>query len=164
MKDLEHAKYIKRCIEISIESLKNGNHPFGALIVDNEGRIIIESGNIEVTDKECTGHAETTAMRKAVKHYSKDFLWNCTLYSTAEPCCMCTGAIYWGNVGRIVYGISEKKLLELTGSDAENPTFDMPCREIIARGQKTIEVIGPIADDELAKEIVEPHIGYWNNK
>lgn len=75
---------------------------------------------------------------------------------------MCTGAIYWGNVGRIVYGISEKKLLELTGSDAENPTFDMPCREIIAKGQKSIEVIGPIADDDLAKEIIKPHIGYWN--
>ena len=164
VKNLDHIKYIKRCIEIANESLANGNHPFGALIVDKDGQIIIESGNIEVTDRECTGHAETTAMRKAVKLYSKEFLWNCTLYSTAEPCCMCTGAIYWGNVGRIVYGISEKKLLELTGNDDDNPTFDMPCREIVARGQKPIEIIGPIANEELAKEIVKPHIGYWNSK
>ena len=124
--------------------------------------IIVESGNIEVTERECTGHAETTAMRKAVKLYSREFLWDCTLYSTAEPCCMCTGAIYWGNVGRIVYGISEKDLLALTGADEDNPTFDMPCREILAKGQKNIEVIGPIADEQLAKEIARAHIGYWN--
>lgn len=164
MKELDHVKYIRRCVEISKQSLKEGNHPFSALIVDSEGSIIVESGNIEVTERECTGHAETTAMRKAVKCYSREFLWNCTLYSTPEPCCMCTGAIYWGNVGRIVYGISEKKLLELTGSDDANPTFDMPCREIIARGQKPIEVIGSIADKTLEKEIVEPHMGYWNQK
>ena len=164
MSNLDHIKYIKRCIEIADESVASGNHPFGALIVDKEGNIIVESGNIEVTEKECTGHAETTAMRKAVKLYSREFLWNCTLYSTAEPCCMCTGAIYWGNVGRIVYGISEKQLLALTGADEDNPTFDMPCREILARGQKNIEVIGPIVDEELAKEIARAHIGYWDNK
>ena len=162
MTNLDHFKYIRRCIEIADEAVAAGNHPFGALIVDKEGNIIVESGNIEVTEKECTGHAETTAMRKAVKLYSREFLWDCTLYSTAEPCCMCTGAIYWGNVGRIVYGISEKDLLALTGADEDNPTFDMPCREILAKGQKPIEVIGPIADEELAKEIARAHIGYWN--
>ena len=164
MKNLEHEKYLRRCVEISLDSLKKGNHPFGALIVDEEGNIIAESGNVEVTEKECTGHAETTVMRKAAKQYSKDFLWKCTLYSTAEPCCMCTGAIYWGNVGRIVYGISEKRLLELTGSDDNNPTFNMPCREIIARGQKQIEVIVPIAEEKLVQEIVAAHFGYWNTE
>ena len=50
---------------------------------------------------------------------------------------MCTGAIYWGNV-QSVYGISEKQLLALTGADEDNPTFDMPCREILARGAKRV--------------------------
>lgn len=164
MKNLDHVKFLKRCIEIADESVANGNHPFGALIVDSEGNIIAESGNIEVTEKDCTGHAETTVMRIAAKKYSREFLWSCTLYSTAEPCCMCTGAIYWGNVGKIVYGISEKKLLELTGDAEANPTFDVPCREILAKGQKNIEVIGPIADEKLEQEIVKAHIGYWNKK
>lgn len=163
MKQLDHEKYLKRCIEISLESVKKGNHPFGAIIVNEDGDIIAESGNIEVTDKDCTGHAETTVVRKAAKKYSKDYLWNCTLYSTAEPCCMCTGAIYWGNIGRVVYGISEKQLLELTGSDEKNPTFDMPCREVIKKGQKNIEVIGPTKDQTLINDIIAPHINYWNN-
>lgn len=159
---MDHKKYIRRCIEISEESVASGNNPFGALLVDGEGNILIESGNVEITEKDCTGHAETTVMRRASKEYSKEFLWGCTLYSTAEPCCMCTGAIYWGNVGNIVYGISEGKLLELTGSNEINPTFDVPCRDIIARGQKNIEVTGPVADEGLEEEIVKIHRGFWD--
>lgn len=159
---MRHEDYIRRCVEISEEAVANGNNPFGALLVDREGKIIVESGNVEITEKDCTGHAETTVMKIASKNYSKEFLWECTLYTTAEPCCMCTGAIYWGNVGNIVYGISESKLLELTGSNEINPTFDVPCRDIIAKGQKEIKVTGPIADEKLEEEIVEIHRGFWD--
>lgn len=99
-------------------------------------------------------------MEKASHTYDPAFLWECTLYTTAEPCAMCSGAMYWGNIGRVVYGISEKELLALTGNDPQNPTFDMPCREIFAKGQKEIEVIGPFP--ELASEIVAVHEGYWS--
>jgi tRNA(Arg) A34 adenosine deaminase TadA len=102
-------------------------------------------------------------MRKASKVYSKDFLKNCTLYTTAEPCVMCAGAIYWGNVGRLVYALSEKRLLELTGSDPQNPTFDVPCRTVFAGGQKDIVVVGPIDDLELEVAAAEPHQGFWEN-
>ena len=57
---------------------------------------------------------------------------------------MCAGAIYWANIGRVVYGMTERRLLELTGSNEQNPTFDLPCREVFARGQKDIKVIGPV--------------------
>ena len=157
MKD--HVFYLKRTIELSKRAVKKGNTPFGALLVDPDGNIILEQENIEITEKDCTGHAETTLMRKASKLYSKDFLWNCTLYTSAEPCAMCSGAIYWGNVGKIVYGISEKELLKLTGNNKQNPTFDISCREIFERGQKEIEIEGPIT--EIAEEILEIHRRYW---
>ncbi len=159
---MNHEKYLKRCCELAEESVEKGNNPFGALLVDSEGKIIIESGNIEMTEKDITGHAETAVARLAGKRYSKKFLWNTTLYSTAEPCCMCTGAIYWANIGRIVYGISEKKLLKLTGDNEINPTFDLPCKDIISKGQKNIEVVGPAATKELEDLIVKPHIGFWD--
>lgn len=57
---------------------------------------------------------------------------------------MCAGAIYWANIGRVVYGMTERRLLELTGSHEQNPTFDLPCREVFARGQKDIQVSGPV--------------------
>lgn len=157
-----HEFYLNRCIEISRDSRAHGNTPFGALLVDGEGNIIMEQENIEITEKICTGHAEATLAARASHEYSRDFLWNCTLYTTAEPCAMCAGAIYWANIGRVVYGMTEKRLLELTGSDEQNPTFSLPCREVFARGQKDIQVVGPISAVE--QEAARVHEGYWNQK
>ena len=151
--------YLRRAVAISQRSRANGNTPFGALLVGSKGEILLEQENIEITESNCTGHAEATLMEKASKLYSKDFLWQCSLYTTAEPCAMCAGAIYWGNVGRVVYGVSEKRLLSLTGDNEQNPTFDLPCREVFARGQKQITVVGPFP--ELEAEIVAIHEGYW---
>lgn len=155
----DHVYYLRKAIEVSRKSREHGNTPFGALLVDADGNILMEQENIEITERNCSGHAETSLMIAASKKYSKDFLWNCTLYTTAEPCVMCAGAIYWGNVGNVVYGISEKRLLELTGDDEQNPTFDLPCREVFAKGQKDIKVAGPFP--EIEEEVVEVHKGFW---
>lgn len=154
-------KNLKRTVELSRQSRASGNTPFGALLADKDGNILLEQMNVEITDKKCTGHAETQLAEKASTMYSKEFLWDCTLYTTAEPCSMCAGAIYWANIGRVVYGMSEKDLLSCTGSDPQNPTFDLPCREVFARGQKDIQVAGPFP--ELVDEIVEVHKDYWNH-
>ena len=155
-----HEFYLRRAIEISKEARAAGNTPFGALLVNKDGEIIMEQGNIEITEKICTGHAEATLAAWASHEYSREFLWDCTLYTTAEPCAMCAGAIYWANIGRVVYGMTERRLLELTGSNEQNPTFDLPCREVFARGQKDIKVIGPVEAVEV--EAAKVHEGYWN--
>lgn len=155
-----HEFYLRRCIEISKESRAHGNTPFGALLVDKDGNILMEQENIEITDKVCTGHAEATLAARASHEYSRDFLWNCTLYTTAEPCSMCAGAIYWANIGRVVYGMTEKRLLELTGSNEQNPTFDLPCREVFSHGQKDVQVLGPFPEVEV--EAAKVHEGYWD--
>ena len=80
-----------------------------------------------------------------------------TLYSSAEPCAMCAGAIYWCGIGRVVYALSEHALLGLTGDHPENPTFSLPCREVFARGQRPIEVVGPALEAEAAAA----HAGFW---
>lgn len=77
------------------------------------------------------------------------------MYTTAKPC-----AIYWSNVGTIVYSITEKRLLELTGDAEQNPTFDLPCREVLTRGQKDIVVLGPFT--EIEDEVAAVHQGYWD--
>jgi len=151
--------YLQQAIAVSKKSRDHGNTPFGALLVDPQGSIILEQENIEITQSNCTGHAETTLMEAASQRYKKDFLWQCTLYTTAEPCAMCAGAIYWGNVGKVVYGISEERLLTLTGDNEQNPTFNLPCREVFSKGQKNITVIGPFP--ELENAIVAVHEGYW---
>ncbi len=80
-----------------------------------------------------------------------------TLYSSAEPCAMCAGAIYWSGISRVVYALSEEHLLTLTGNHPENPTLSLPCREVFARGQRAVEVAGPMLEDEAAKA----HEGFW---
>jgi tRNA(Arg) A34 adenosine deaminase TadA len=154
-------KNLKRCAEISRQSREEGNTPFGAILAGKDGSILLEQPNVEITEGKCTGHAETQVAERASQLYSKDFLGECTLYTTAEPCAMCAGAIYWAGIGRVVYGMTEKDLLAHTGADPQNPTFDLPCREVFARGQKKIEVVGPFP--ELVEEIAEVHKGYWNN-
>jgi tRNA(Arg) A34 adenosine deaminase TadA len=155
-------KYLLRAVEISKQAVEHGNHPFGALLVDGKGNILLEQENIEMTERDCTGHAETVLMRNASKRYDKDFLATCTLYTTGEPCAMCSGAIYWGNVRTVVYGITEKQILELTGDDPRNPTLSLDCRKVFGSGQKKIEVIGPIP--EVAEAVLEPHRTYWTKK
>ena len=98
-----HEYYLERCIEVSKHSREAGNTPFGALLVDAEGNILMEQENVEISTHKATGHAETQLIERASMEYSKEFLWNCTLYTTAEPCAMCAGAMYWANIGTVVY-------------------------------------------------------------
>ncbi|MDT2598672.1 nucleoside deaminase [Enterococcus hulanensis] len=156
----KHLIFLKRAIEISQQARENGNTPFGALLVDEEDNILLEQENIEITEHTCTGHAETTLAERASRLYDKDFLQTCRMYTTAEPCAMCSGAIYWSNIGTVVYGMTERKLLELTGSNEQNPTLDLPCRDVFTKGQKEITVIGPFP--EIEADAAAVHEGYWD--
>ena len=158
---MDHLKYLLAANEVAKKARESGNTPFGAVLVDDKGNIIMEQGNAEGDLHDATAHAERMLASRASQAYSKDFLWKCTLYTTFEPCCMCTGAIYWSNIGKIVYALTEKRLLELTGADEKNPTFNLSSRTILAAGQKNIEVLGPF--EEIAAAVVEVHKGFWNN-
>lgn len=158
---MNHLKYLLAANEVAKKARESGNTPFGAVLVDDNGNIIMEQGNAEDDLHDATAHAERMLASRASQAYSKDFLWKCTLYTTFEPCCMCTGAIYWSNIGKIVYALTEKQLLELTGADEKNPTFNISSRTILAAGQKNIEVLGPF--EEIAAAVVEVHKGFWNN-
>ncbi|MER2507611.1 MAG: nucleoside deaminase [Amaricoccus sp.] len=140
--------------EVAREAAAHGHHPFGAVLVGPDNRILMRQGNIDTLR-----HAETELSRRAAAAYPADFLWTCTLVSTGEPCAMCTGTLYWANIGRLVYGFEETKLLAETGDHAGNPTLNLPARTILASGQKPIEVIGPVA--EVEDELLAPHRSFW---
>ncbi len=158
---MNHITYLLKANDIARKARANGNTPFGAVLVDPDGNVIMEQGNAEGDLHDATAHAERMLASRASQKYSKEFLWGCTLYTTFEPCCMCTGAIYWSNIGKIVYGLTEERLLQLTGADEKNPTFNISCRTILAAGQKPIEVLGPF--DEIADQVVEVQKGFWNS-
>ena len=152
--DLSH---LRRAIFVSIEAKRYGNHPFGAVLTDDTGVQVLEAENTVVTHSDVTGHAETNLVRLATKKYSLEQLRGFTLYTSCEPCAMCAGAIYWAGIGRMVYALPEQALIPLTGDDPQNPTLDLPSREVLARGQRTVVVAGPALEEQAA----EPHRGFW---
>ena len=154
-RDLE---LLRQTISLSDESKKRGRHPFAALVADENGNVVVTAGNNSMPPEgDPTQHAELVAAAQATQKLSPEQLAKSTLYTSAEPCCMCAGAIYWTGIGRVVYALSEHTLLGLTGDHPENPTFSLPCREVFARGQRKVTVVGPLLEDEAAK----PHEGFW---
>ena len=157
---MDYVKYLRAANEVAKKAVESGNTPFGAVLVDEDGNILMEQGNGAGEFHDETAHAERVLASRASQTFSKEKLWKCTLVTTVEPCPMCTGAIYWTNIGKIVYGMSESRLLEMTGSDDKNPTFNMGADKVVAAGQKKIEVIGPFP--EVEEEIAELHKNFWN--
>ncbi|MBB2202129.1 nucleoside deaminase [Gluconacetobacter tumulisoli] len=149
---------LRQAIALSEASRAQGRHPFAALVADAQGRVVATALNNSLPPEgDPTQHAELRAVAQAARILAPDELAGCTLYSSAEPCCMCAGAVYWGNIRRVVYALSERGLLALTGTHPENPTFSLPCREVFARGQHATEVLGPLIEDEAARV----HAGFW---
>ena len=150
--------FLTRVFALAQRSRDEGHHPFAAIVVGADGTMIAEAMNDSSTDR--TAHAEMNALRAASRRHGPAELAGATLYSNAEPCAMCAGGTYWSGVGRVVYGMSETSLLALTGSDPENPTLSLPCRDVFARGQRPTEVIGPLREDEAQ----QAHIGFWHRE
>ena len=154
----EELALLRRALQIAGEARRAGRHPFGALVADADGRVVVERGNRSVPPEgDPTQHAELRAVAAAYRRLGADGMRGSTLFTSAEPCAMCTGAAYWTKVDRIVYGLSEERLLTLTGDDPENPTLSLPCRDVVARGQRSIAVLGPFLEDEAAAD----HRGFW---
>ena len=151
-------RFLKLSNDVGRRAISLGHHPFGAVLVapDHETALLTQC-NIDTVN-----HAESTLARVAATNYPPEYLWNCTLYTAVEPCCMCSGTIYWANIGRVVYAMTEEKLLVCTGNHNENPTMNVSSQYIFSHGQKNIDLIGPIL--ELEKETVDLQMSFWANR
>ena len=150
--------FLRQAIELAHAARAHGAHPFGSLIVDEHSQVLVTARNNAVPPKgDPTQHAERLACSLVGRQFTPAQLARCTLYTSTEPCAMCAGAIYWTGIGRVVYALSERGLYSLTGSHEENPTLDLPCREVFARGQRPTLVIGPLIEEEAA----QVHQGFW---
>lgn len=149
---------LQRAGDVAQRAVALGRHPFGAVLVapDHE-TVLMEQCNIDTVN-----HAESTLARVAAHNYSPAYLWDCTLYTTVEPCCMCAGTAYWANIGRVVFGMTEAELLECTGSHHENPTMSVSSRYVFDHCQKPVELIGPVPAAREA--ILAMQQDFWNRR
>ena len=151
------ARYLREAIALSQQGRSRGNRPFGALIVADDGEVLAQAWCDTTESGDCTGPAETNAVRRASPEHSRARLAAATLYSSAEPCVMCAGAIFWSAIGRVVYGIDAVALRVFRGERAEQRDAELSCRDVFAASPHPIETIGPVLADEAAVA----HQGYW---
>jgi len=148
-------RHLRRANDVARRAVALGRHPFGAVLIAPDGETVLaEQGNVDTVN-----HAESTLARTAATNFTVDYLWHCTLVTTVEPCAMCSGTQYWANIGHLVFGMTERRLLELTGNHEENPTMDLPCRTVLGSGQKLFKVTGPVP--EVEAEIAALHQNFW---
>jgi len=146
-----HEKYIQKTYLLAKSAQESGNHPFGALLVmDDQVRITAE--NTVNTDHDITRHAELNLVSAATRILNPAQLGQSVLYTSTEPCAMCTGAIYWSGISKIVYGCSAAALGKIAGG-----SFVVPCRDLLKHGKAQVEVVGPVLE-EPGKAI---HHDFW---
>ena len=128
-------RHLLRAIELAQLSRENGNHPFGALLVDAADTAVLEAENTVLTENDCTNHAELNLVRAASSRFDVPSLLACTLYTSTEPC----------------------GLTHLVDDGDRDSELALPCREVFGRGGRNVEVSGP----HLEKEGRAVHEGFW---
>ena len=147
-----------QAVAIAAQARANGNHPFGALLADAQGQVLLTAENTVVTNSDATGHAETNLVRSASARFAVAELGSMVLYTSTEPCAMCSGAIFWSGIGGVTYALAETTLYGFTGDDESNLTLELPCRTVFAAGRRQITVRGPFELTE-ARAV---HAGFWH--
>jgi len=145
-------RLLRQSFDVARRAREGGDHPFGSVLADRDGNILRTQGNGYTAEgHDRTAHAEKLLASWAAKNLTIEELRDCTLYTSAEPCAMCSGAIYWAGIGRVVFGQTERDLKAQTGAHEENPTLDLPCHVVFEAGQRPTELVGPLLADEAAK-------------
>ncbi|HZY48817.1 MAG TPA: nucleoside deaminase [Devosia sp.] len=154
-------RLLRRAFAVARRAREGGDHPFGSVLADRDGNVLREQGNGYTSEgHDRTAHAEKLLASWAARTLSLEQLRECTLYTSAEPCAMCSGAIYWAGIGRVVYGQTEHDLKVQTGAHVENPTLDLPCRIVFEAGQRPTEIVGPLLEEESAQLQAD----YWKSR
>ena len=150
-------QYMRLANQWARTARERGNRPFGAVVVSGAGDVLMEAYCNTTETGDCTGHAETNAVRQLSPKVSREVLATSTLYSSAEPCVMCAGAIFWSGIGRVIFGIDAVRLRVFRGEVAEQKDAELSCRDVFDASPRPIECIGPVMLDECSA----PHIGFW---
>lgn len=158
LSETQAVHHLRQANRVAQAALDAGHHPFGALLVAPDGHtVLLSQGNVD-----SVRHAEAELARAASLRFDADLLWQCTLVTTVEPCAMCAATQYWAHIGGLVYGLSEARLHALTGDHPQNPTLNLPSRQVFAAGSKPVQVLGPVAAVE--EEIAALHRSFWQGQ
>jgi tRNA(Arg) A34 adenosine deaminase TadA len=141
----EDRKFMLRALELVRDSVSRNLHPFSAVLV-KDGKILAEYQNTSDLTHDITQHAETGLISKYSPSIDRATFAGCTLYASSEPCTMCCGSIRFSGIKRVVYGVTELQFLRQWGYPVS--IHPLQIREIMARTDPSIQVIGPLLEAE----------------
>jgi tRNA(Arg) A34 adenosine deaminase TadA len=143
-----HQAHMREVFAIARRARAHGNRPFGALLIAGNGAVLAAAENSQISDEQILAHAEMNLLHRAVRDFTPDVLASSTLYTSAEPCAMCAGAIFWSGINRLVFGLSGNRLHELSGLPPH--MLVASARDILSRAGRQVEIIGPVFESEAA--------------
>ncbi|USE36165.1 nucleoside deaminase [Endozoicomonas sp. SCSIO W0465] len=143
----DYSPLLLRSIELARQEANKGQLPFSALLA-KEGQVLVEAVNTSKDTGDVTRHSVMNLLSRANEQFSQSELKHCTLVASSEPCAMCSGAIYWAGISRVVFGCSGKALQQVAGQ-----SIDISCQDIFNHCHPIIESIGPL-EEELASELI----------
>jgi tRNA(Arg) A34 adenosine deaminase TadA len=129
-------------MRIAIEEAKKGDSPYGAVIV-KYNEVIAKAYNTTKRDNDPSAHAEVNVIRSLTTRIKNPSLEGYTIYTTGEPCPMCSTACVWAGISEIVYGASIQDLILVNQSQ-----ISISCEEIIAKGFRNIKVTKGVLREE----------------
>lgn len=153
--DLDHEHFTSIALALAREAGERGDEPFGAVLVDRRGEageLVMEEHNAVVTADDIARHPELTLARRAAREFDADARESLVLYTSTEPCAMCSGGVYIAGLGAVVYSVGAATAAALTGGD-----FVVPAADVFDRGERSVEVVGPVLE-AAGKEV---HRNYW---
>ena len=141
----DHAA-MRLAIAASREARARGDNPFGATLASPQGEVLRVARNNQNTTRDCTGHAELVLVREAAEHLGPQALRGATVYASGEPCAMCSGAMFWAGVGRVVYAATQQDIAEALGG----PLLPAGCAQLLSAAQPPVAVQGGLLRSEAA--------------
>jgi len=145
---INETKLLQASLLIASRSQENGNLPFGCLLADKDGTILEEAENSVLSDQDCIAHCEINLVHQLAGKYDESFLQECTLYASTEPCPMCTGAIFWSGIGKIVFALSKNGYHAIAGTTNPAHIFDLSSDSLLQYGGRKVFVSGPLMEKE----------------
>ena len=138
-------------LEVAKRSLDKGNLPFGCVLADSDGKIIEEGENTVITEHDSIAHCEINLVHKLSGKYQTGYLENCSVYASTEPCPMCTAAIFWSGIGRIVFALSKDGYHSIAGTKNPAHLFDISSEKLLSYAGRKVSVLGPLMEDEASQ-------------
>ena len=121
-----------------------GDTPFGATLVSAQGQIVHTSPNRQNTSNDCTAHAELVLVREVMALYGASQLQGATVFASGEPCAMCSGALFWAGIARVVYAATTHDIAEALGG----PSLPARCAQVLAQASPAVTVEGEMLREE----------------